>query len=324
MLFWRRTPAVSGTGNSVSELKKIKIGGIDQWVLIRGQDSNNPVLLFLHGGPGSAQIAVASGYHALLEKEFLVVDWDQRGAGLSFSPKIPGQTMTVDTFIQDTKELIDYLIHAYGKQKIFLAGHSWGSLLGALVCRRFPELIQGYVGIGQAVDLKENEKLAYDYVATYAKTTNNKKAMKELEEIGQPPYRDTIRFTKVRSQWTSRFHARFHNAGMRKFMLKFLLSPEYSLADVWKFLKGSSFSFCTMWPQVMALNLFSLTPEFDMPVYFMLGRYDYTTPYEIAVRYYEKLTAPHKEIIWFENSAHCMPFEEPVLFQKALIEKLKM
>lgn len=120
MLFWRKTPPIIGAENSVSELRKIKIGGIDQWLLIRGKNKNNPVLLFLHGGPGSAQIAVARNYQSFLEEYFIVVNWDQRGAGLSYSPNVPKEQMRVNSFIRDTKELIDYLTKTYGKEKIYI------------------------------------------------------------------------------------------------------------------------------------------------------------------------------------------------------------
>lgn len=192
-----------------------------------------------------------------------------------------------------------------------------------MVSCRFPGLIQAYAGVGQAVDLRVNESLAYDYVNQYAIRTNHKKAMKELREIGKPPYKDIIPSTKVRSRWTSRFHARFYHVSMLKFMLKFLIASEYNIADVIRFQKGSSFSFHAMWEEITGLNLFELAPAIDIPVYFMLGKYDFTTPFDIAVRYCEKLTAPYKEIVWFENSAHLIPFEEPDKFQKILTEKFK-
>jgi pimeloyl-ACP methyl ester carboxylesterase len=324
MLFWRRTSQITGEKNGISELKKIKIGGIDQWLLIRGKSRSNPILLFLHGGPGSAQIAVAARYQAQLEEHFIVVNWDQRGAGLSYSKEISKESMTVDRFIQDTKELIDSLTRTYGKQKIFLAGHSWGSILGVLIAHKFPEVIEGYAGVGQAADLEENERLAYDYVYNYAEKSNNKRAEKELRAIGRPPYKDLLEGTRVRSKWTGRFNAMFHNLSITSFMLSFLISQEYNLADGVRFLRGSTFSFDSMWPEIMKINLFELVKALEVPVYFLLGRYDFTTPYDIAITYCEKLNAPHKEIIWFENSAHCMPFEEPEKFQRVLIEKLKV
>lgn len=322
MLFFRRTPPINGSVNSKAELKKIKIGGIDQWILVRGKNKDNPILLFLHGGPGSSQIAVASKYQALLEEQFLVVNWDQRGAGMSYSPNLSRAEMTVDRFIEDTRELIEYLTGEYGKEKLYLAGHSWGSLLGALVSYRFPDLILGYIGIGQAVDLQENERLAYDYVFGCAEETNNRKALKQLRRMGEPPYKDILNSTRIRSRWTSSFHGRFYKAGMGKLVLQYLFSSEYSFMDLVRFLRGSIFSYQTMWLEIMDINLLEQVPSLNLPVLFLLGRHDFTTPYEIAVRYFEKLTAPSKEMVWFENSAHCMPFEEADVFQRVILDKL--
>lgn len=323
MLFWRRTSHITGSKNGISELKKVTIGGTGQWLLIRGKSLSNPILLFLHGGPGSAQIAVAARYQAQLEEHFIVVNWDQRGSGLSYSKEISKETMTVDHFVKDAKELIDYLTRTYGKQKVFLAGHSWGSILGALLVHKYPEAVEGYAGVGQVADLAENERLAYEFVYHCAETGNNKRAVRELRTIGRPPYKDLMDGTMVRSRWTGRFHARFHNISAVRFMLQFLVSQEYNLADGVRFLRGSAFSFNAMWKEISEINLFELVKTLDVPVYFLLGKYDFTTPYDIAVRYCEALNAPHKEIIWFENSAHCMPFEEPEKFQRVLIEKLK-
>ncbi|MFD3157998.1 alpha/beta fold hydrolase [Haloimpatiens sp. FM7330] len=322
MLFWRSTYSKNRDKNSVYELKKIEIGGIEQWILIRGKNRDNPILLFLHGGPGSAQIAVSKAYFSKLEENFIVVNWDQRGAGLSYSKDIPKNTMTVKNFVNDTKELIYYLLNTYNKKKIFLVGHSWGSGLGILVADKYPQLIQTYVGIGQIGDMQENEKIAYEYVYNYAHKTNNIRAIKQLKKIGEPPYNKLINSMRIRSRWTNRFGGKLYKFDMKQFMLNFLISSEYTIADAYKFIKGNSYSMKTMWEEVSNLNLLNLVPKLNVPVYFLLGKYDYTVPFEIAEKYFNKLTAPFKEIIWFNNSAHCIPFEEPLKFQKLLIDKL--
>lgn len=322
MLFWRSTYSKNRDKNSVYELKKVEIGGMKQWILVRGKNRDNPILLFLHGGPGSAQIAVSSTYFSKLEENFIVVNWDQRGAGLSYSKDIPKDTMTVKNFIHDTKELIEYLLNTYNKKKIFLVGHSWGSGLGMLVTNKYPQFIQAYIGIGQIGDMQENERIAYRFVNNYAHETNNRKAIKQLKEIGEPPYNDLISSMRIRSKWTSRFGARFYEFNTKQLMLKFLVSSEYTIADVYKFTKGSTYSIDTMWEEVSSLNLLNLVPELSVPVYFLLGKHDYTVPYEIAEQYFDKLIAPYKEIVWFDNSAHCIPFEEPFKFQKIIIDKL--
>lgn len=322
MLFWRSTCSKNRDKNSVHELKKIEIGGIKQWILVRGKNRDNPILLFLHGGPGSAQIAVSRIYFSKLEENFVVVNWDQRGAGLSYSKDIPKDTMTVKNFINDTKELIEYLLKTYNKKKIFLVGHSWGSGLGILVTNKYPQLIEAYLGIGQIGDMQENERIAYKYVNEYAHKTNNIKAIKELQEIGEPPYNDLISSMRIRSKWTTKFGARFYKLDMKQFKLKFLMSSEYTIADVYKFAMGSTYSIETMWEEISKLNLFNLAPELSVPVYFLLGKHDYTTPYEIAEKYFDELIAPFKEIAWFDNSAHCIHFEEPLKFEKLIIDKL--
>lgn len=322
MLFWKSTSSENRYKNGVHKLKKVEIGGIEQWILVRGKNRDNPILLFLHGGPGSAQIAVSRAYFSKLEENFIVVNWDQRGAGLSYSEDLPKDTMTVKSFINDTKELIEYLLNTYNKKKIFLAGHSWGSGLGILVTNKYPQLIHAYIGIAQIADMQENERIAYKYVNEYARKNNNIKAIKQLQKIGYPPYKDLISSMKIRSRWTSKFGSRFYKMDMKQFMSKFLISSEYTIADMFKFIKGSKYSIDTMWEEVSNLNLFNLVPEVSVPVYFLLGKHDYTAPFEIAEKYFYKLTAPFKEIVWFDNSAHCIPFEEPLKFQELIIDKL--
>ncbi|WP_234121258.1 alpha/beta fold hydrolase [Clostridium hydrogenum] len=322
MLFWRSTCSKNRDKNGVYKLKKLQIGGIKQWILVRGKNRDNPILLFLHGGPGSAQIAVSRAYFSKLEEKFIVVNWDQRGAGLSYSKDIPKNTMTVENFSNDTKELIEYLLNTYNKKKIFLVGHSWGSALGILVTSKYPQLIQAYVGIGQIGDMQENERLAYKYVNEYAHKTNNNKAIKQLQEIGKPPYNDLISYMRIRSKWTGRFKGTFYKLDVKQLVLKLLISSEYTIVDIYKLIKGSTYSIETMLEEVSNLNLLNLVPELSVPVYFLLGKHDYTVPYEAAEKYFDKLIAPFKEIVWFDNSAHCLPFEEPLKFQKIIIDKL--
>lgn len=322
MLFWRNTSSESDYKNGVYELKSIEIGGIKQWLLIRGRNKDNPILLFLHGGPGSAQISIAKHYFSRLEENFLVVNWDQRGAGLSYSRDIPKETMNVKSFVSDAKELIDYLRKTYNKEKIFLVGHSWGSALGVLTANKYPNLIEAYIGVGQVGDMVELERIAYKYVNDYAHKTNNTKAIEELERIGEPPYKDSVKCIKVRSKWTGKFHVRIYRDDMKKLVLRMLTSSEYAFGDVFKLLKGGNYSVDSMWEEVSKLNLEEQVPELKMPVYFITGRHDYTVPFETSLKYFEKLKAPFKENIWFEDSAHCMPFEEPDKFQGTIIDKL--
>jgi len=309
--------------DGIYELKPLKIGGIDQWILVRGKSLGNPLLLFLHGGPGDAQIAYVKTYNNLLEEHFIVVNWDQRGAGLSYSTNLPKETMKIEQFVDDTKELITYLLHTYKKEKLFLMGHSWGSILGVLVAAQIPELIKAYIGIAQVGNMQENEKLAYKYAYEYAKEHHNLKAVRQLEMIGEPPYKNLLD-SEIRSKWTKYAHATLYKKPASIFFKAAMSTTEYTIIDMNRFQKGMSFSTFTMWDEVSKVNLLQRVTELKIPVFFFLGRHDYTVPFETSVRYFKALSAPFKEIVWFDKSAHSIPFEESVRFQKTVIKKLSI
>ena len=164
-LFYTKTPKIKDSyGNikqdSITSLEKITLGGIKQTILIRGHDTKSPILLFLHGGPGFPEMDIAYKFQRKLEEHFIVVNWDQRGAGKSFSKKIPRESMTIEQFISDAHELIRFLRERFDKEKIYLVGHSWGTTLGLLLTQRYPELFFAYVGIGQVVNALESEQIS--------------------------------------------------------------------------------------------------------------------------------------------------------------------
>jgi pimeloyl-ACP methyl ester carboxylesterase len=151
------------TENRISEIYPMELGAYKQWVMIRGENKNNPLLLFLHGGPGTTNIGVAAETQKLLEKNFVVVNWDQLGGGLSYNKKIPKEALTIDKMVEYSNELIQYLLKRFQREKIYLVGHCWGSLIGILVAQKYPESIEKYIGVSQVVDGKLNEKYAYEY-----------------------------------------------------------------------------------------------------------------------------------------------------------------
>jgi len=317
-----RTPKKEGN-NSVASIQKIEIGGIEQYIMIRGRDTNNPILLFLHGGPGYAQISYARKYQKELEDNFIVVNWDQRGAGKSFSFNIPKDTMNREQFIEDCKELIDYLCKKYNKEKIFLVGHSWGSELGLYIVDRYPEKISAFISIGQVVNGIDNEVVSYDYVVEMAQKDNNKKALKDLEKIGRPPYKNIVSDTAIQRKWLEKYGGVERKVNTRKdIILSCLFSPEYTGIDGIKFALGNKFTADAMWGQNNDLDFIRDLPEVKVPVYFCVGRYDYNTPSVLVENYYNHLTAPKKEIIWFEESAHFPHFEEPEKFAQ-LAKRIK-
>lgn len=319
---WRRyTPPIPGP-DSIAFLESVSIGGVDQWLLIRGENRSNPIVLFLHGGPGSAQIAMARKYTQELERDFVVVNWDQRGSGLSFSPAQPKESLHIEQFIQDTVELTRLLLQRFGQSKLFVVGHSWGTVLGVLTAARHPELFHAYVGMGQVVNMVDNEAVSYRFVLEEARRRNNPRAVRELERIGAPPY-PNMKALMVQRNWLARFGGSIRKGTVMGFALRSLLfSTEYVWCDAVRWIRGNMRSVEATWDELMRVDLPRQVPSLAVPVYFVEGRYDYQVPSELAVAYLDRLEAPRKELIWLENSAHLLIFEEPERFAAVMRQVL--
>lgn len=316
-MFYRRTPALPGD-DSIAELKTVEINGIKQTLLLRGASRRNPILLFLHGGPGSAQISFAPRYMRDLEQDYVVVNWDQRGAGLSHSRCVPKETMSIAQFIADTKAVVELLLEWFGQEKLFVIGHSWGSVLGTLTAARYPHLFHTYIGMGQVASMADNEAVSYRFTLETARQRGLVKAVRELEQIGPPPYRDWKQ-TGVERKWLGRVGGAVRQGSVaRLFLGAMLASSEYTLLDYVRFGQGVQFSLANMWDELMTVNLPVQVPRLEMPVYFILGRYDQNCPCELAADYLNRLSAPYKELFWFENSAHLLFTEEPESFTAVL------
>jgi pimeloyl-ACP methyl ester carboxylesterase len=169
----------------INSLESVRIGGIDQWIQVRGQDVNNPILLFIHGGPGVAFIPLAGAWQGPWEKYFTVVQWDQRGAGKTYASndkELQRKTMSVPQMEQDTVDVANYLRVRFKREKIFVLGHSWGSILGLWLAHEHPELIYAYGGVGQVVSMEQNEKVGYQDALQEARKRHNDQAIKRLGE----------------------------------------------------------------------------------------------------------------------------------------------
>lgn len=315
-----RTPQIDGS-NSIASIQKIKIGGMDQYIMIRGRDISNPIIFFLHGGPGYSQISYARKYQEKLEESFIVVNWDQRGAGMSYSFNIPKDSMNKDQFIEDSKELIDYLCTRYDKEKIYLVGHSWGSELGLHIIDKYPEKIEAFISIGQVVNGIENEQVSYDFVVEEAQRNNDKKALDDLRRIGRPPYANIVKDTMTQRKWLEKYGGVERKVNtLKDIILSSVFSPEYTGIDGLKFALGSKFTADTMWGNDEDVDFIRNLPEVKVPIYFCVGRHDYNTPSILTENYYNNMIAPEKELIWFEESAHFPHFEEPEKFAQLAIQ----
>lgn len=325
------TPRIRPSGNadpakSIAVLEKLTIGGSGQWVLQRSENTDNPVILFLHGGPGTSQLTSNRRNTRGLEKQFIVVNWDQRGAGKSYAAIADAGKMNIEQFIQDTRDLTLYLMKKFGKERIVLAGHSWGSALGVLTVAKYPELYHCYVGIGQVANMAEGEAASYNWTLEQARKRNRRRAVRALEKMGAPPYRgDWLAKTISERSYVGRFGGEVHGSriGATGMVLGgVLFSREYNMRDRVNVFRGLMGSMRLLWQELLQVDLFRSVPEIEVPVFFMEGRHDHEVPSEIAARYFAALRAPAKELVWFENSAHMVNSEERDLFNEILVEKV--
>lgn len=307
----------------IASLETVRLGGRDQAILIRGHDRTKPVLLMLHGGPGGPLMPEARGFSEL-EKHFVVVQWDQRGAGKSWRGDISPKDMRIEQFESDAVELVNLLRARFGAQKIYLFGHSWGTILGARVAAHHPELLWAYIGAGQVVNPALNEKISYDYVVDQARKAGDQKDLAALARI-KPPY-ETIAGLKVQRpllwKYLSLNRPKDQPAPKQDGWLPVLTSPDYSLIDVWRAQHGLFWSLGVMWKELMTVDLVKQVSCIDAPVYLFEGRRDYQVPFELAVAWEAGLKAPRKEIVWFDQSGHDMYLDEPKRFQDVLIHKV--
>lgn len=305
--------------HGIEAIEMVTVGGVEQCISIRGWEKSNPVLLFLHGGPGADGLLLARYFDSELEKKFVVVRWSQRGAGRSYRPDIDPATMNIEQLISDTVEVSEMLIKRFEKKKIYLVGHSWGSAIGARTAARFPELFYAFIGVSQLVSGAENEKVTYQFTLDKADEMNNQQALRELKQIGPPPW-NSLKELFVQRKWLRRFRGVSYQKLPNLWRMSGA-SPDAVQGDGERYRLGEMFSLEHMYATgFVKVNLFEQAPRIDVPVYFFLGRHDFNTPSEISVRYYEQLDAPRgKHIVWFENCGHMIPFEAPDKYTRTLI-----
>jgi proline iminopeptidase len=304
----------------------VSIGGIRQWVSVRSRNARNPILLFLHGGPGFTSIPASYYFMADWAEYFTFVQWDQRGAGKTYRANNPAAvrpTMTVDRMVADAAELVAYLRRKYDSQRIILLGHSWGTILGAKLARLHPDWFHAYVGMGQFVDFKKSESLGYDSTLAAARADNNTKAVAELKSIAPFPNLEnralTLRHLGKERRWLEYYDGDSrlsHDDEISRY------SPDYTSEDLRARSEGEEFSVNALWEQLFSVD-FSAVRRFNCPVVFLHGRHDWSTSASVLSAWYAQLEAPSKKLIWFENSAHIVYEEEPAKLLVALVNSVR-
>jgi pimeloyl-ACP methyl ester carboxylesterase len=298
---------------SISEKIKVNIGGLEQGMFVKGKNARNPVLLYLHGG--LPDYFLTEHYPTGLKDYFTVVWWEQRGSGLSYSPDLPPETMTLEQLISDTLEMTNYLRSRFGKEKIYLMGHSGGTFIGIHAAARAPELYCAYIGVAQMSNQLESEKLAYDFMLKQFKKNGNTGMVRKLEAApvtmtdGTPKAYLAVRDQAMHSLGIGTTHDM--KSVVTGIFLPSLTCQEYTLLEKVNLWRGKARSGVSpLWDEITTTDLSKQIPALDLPVYFFHGIYDYTCSYTVAKSYFEKLKAPIKGFYTFEHSAHSPLFEE--------------
>jgi pimeloyl-ACP methyl ester carboxylesterase len=277
-------------------------------------------MLFLHGGPGSCESLFAHAFQEKWEDIFTVVHWDQRGAGKTLT-KNPDKYPTIDLMIRDLFEIVQYLKKKYNKQKIIILGHSWGSVLGSIFVRQYPEEAAYYIGVGQVVGFLENERVGYEKAKELIIEANDMKTLKKLEAIGDYPG----------AKYDDKFMEKCGK--LRRIQGKYNLAVKLDLSLFKTVFKSPIFKFSDFLALIKAFKvnkkIFEFMGSFDLnsepadykiPMYYILGGNDWQTPYVIAQEYFNKINSPYKKFYLIPDAGHMTMMDQPKLFFEALLE----
>lgn len=299
-------------------LQLVDLNGSQQGVIMKhNKDKFAPILLFLHGGPGFPAYPLISANRVELEQDFTVCYWEQRGTGSSYKAAEGGRLLTLEQLLADTLEMIAFLRETYGQEKIYVLGHSWGSILGTLAAQKVPEFLHAYIGVGQIGIQFESEKEAYNFLVLEADRRSDKTAKRNLARRKfDENYYQNRSYGAARFKYTGKYGVGFTRDGYNNSRLirEVMGCPEYRWKDKFNIFAGSSLSYQRLAKEISATNLIQTVPELEIPVYFLHGQYDYQTTYQQAYNFYKSLKAPVKQFHTFSESAHSPFLEEPEKF----------
>lgn len=311
LLFPTWTPKIKAS-NSISTLEQIELNGTKLEVMIRGVDKHNPVVIFVHGGPGCSEIPYVRKYQDLLEQHFTIVHYDQRGSGKSYHFFEDYSNLSTDLLVEDLLALTDHIKTEFSQEKVLLIGHSFGTYIGMKAAAKAPDKFAAYIGIGQVADNIQSELDSLKYTIDQAKLANNENDVKKLEKLS-----DLI---NKGEEITPRNLVRKYGGAARliddnmDYYFGFLFNPEYNFLDVIRYLKGVSLSQRILLAEEKKQDITSIVEGLEIPCFLVMGKYDYMTSLNAAKAYYDKLEASEKNFVVFENSAHYPQFEEKELF----------
>ncbi len=301
----------------MKEQIKVNINNVAHNVMLAGEDIANPILLCVHGGPGQAETAYIKKYQRELEKHFIVARHDQRGAGFTGWKNVEANSLNVENLVADTIKITEFLLIKFGKQRIYIMGHSWGSIIAVLAVKNTPQYYCSYIGVSQVVDYNEAVKQGYSIMVEQAKKQNKYDVKKLLSRIGAPPY--------TRKKYSTYSRCIGKMAGFIKTKPKYgitksiLTSTEYSLADKIYYYLNAMKSAKVIFKTGIDINISEQVKELKIPVIFISGRHDISTPLVLVEKFYQNLISPQKQLFIMENSAHMPQVEEYNRFEEIIL-----
>lgn len=318
-----RSLAIS-TPRGITESGYVDIGGIEQWIQIRGEDRRNPVLLILHGGPGMSYLATTQLLRSW-ERHFTVVQWDRRGTGKTFgrNGKAGSQPMTFDQMVDDGIELAEHLRRRLDQDKVIVLASSMGTLVGLPMVRRRPDLFHAYVGTDQYVDVARNEAVSYRMTLDRARATGNRGIIARLEKIGADPLRWSVRDWQVKQQCTSKTDPVAPGGDMKLLLSRALTSPAYRLRDIVHLGAGAQFSTTQLLAQAMGYDARRLGTRFEVPFFLLQGETDVMTLTSLAQEYFTVIQAPVQGLTLIPDAGHLAAFYQPEAFLAALLAQVR-
>lgn len=334
LLLPARTPPILGPdgrpfAGSITELAKVRLGGVEQAVLIRGQSTDNPVLLYLSGGPGQSDLPYSRVLFEDLTEHFVVVGWDQRGTGKSYPAIEPTGALTLDQAIADTIELTEYLLARFGEEKVYLLGESWGSTLGVLTAQRRPDLYYAFIGSGQMVSQSLSDRLIWRDLLAYAERTGDWQLYDRVLTLGEPPFDDVPWSNAVMMSHYGKLYrpytpprAYLERGSATRLGFYGIMGSEYRLLEKVNVLRGLLDTFALLYPQLQDLDFRHDVTRLEVPIYVFDGQAELRGRREPLLEWLDALVAPIKRVYSFEDAAHSVAFEQFETLTQTLVETI--
>ncbi len=302
----------------IQDAVRLRINGVEQFISIRSEKHQAPLLLYLHGGPGASALPLVRKYNRELEKHFIVVVWEQRGAGKSYYSFAKDESVTIDTFLEDMRYIIRYLLERFGQSSVYLVGHSWGSVLGLRFVQEHPEYVHTYVGCGQVVNMKKSCRIAYEYAWEHA----NRKERSRLETVdctytGEDWFEQLLYVSGLVVKYKGSLYGQSSYA---KLAIPFLFGGGCNILDLVRHRKGRVQSVKRLWQELMKVDFEGVT-VYDVPLIFVEGRHDYLASSDLLRDYYRRICSS-KQLVWFERSCHFPQWSESAKFHQVMFDAL--